>query len=87
MGKIENVELQSYSEWSTATYIDDDGEEYEIRISKTYDANMGYEHKELVNMEKDGNEIDYDNPIWKKIQKHISKGGYETSKKFKVGVS
>lgn len=64
MGKIEQVEVQSYTEYATAFYVDGTGEEYEIVFTRNYDHNIGYEEKAVVNVEKDGTMIDSDDPIW-----------------------
>ena len=71
MGKIENVEIQSCTEYASASYRDDDGEEYEIVFVRTYNHNIGYEEKELTSVEKDGGEIDPGHPIWEEIRRHI----------------
>ena len=73
MGKIEDVEIQSYTEYATASYRDDDGGEYEIVFVGTYNHNMGYDEKELTSVEKDGGKIDPGHPIWEEIRRHIGK--------------
>ena len=75
MGRIETVEVRSYTEYSTASYIDDDGEEYEIVIEKTYHHNIGYEEQEVVNVERGGVAIAGGDPIWGKIKTCLRKGG------------
>ena len=71
MGKIENVEVQSYTEHVTASYTDDDGQEYEIVFTRTYTENIGYEEKQLVQVEKDGQDISSGDPVWERIQEHV----------------
>ena len=71
MGKIKDIEIQSYTEYATASYTDGDGQEYEIVFVGTYNHNIGYEEKELTSVEKDGQEIDPDHPIWEEIRRHI----------------
>ena len=71
MTKLSQIEVQSYTLCLTANYQDDDGEEYEIVFTKTYEDNLGYEEREVVNIEKDGNVVDLDNPIWEEIEKAV----------------
>jgi hypothetical protein len=71
MGTIEQIDIQSYTEYVTAVYIGDDGEEYEIVFTKHYDENIGYEEKTLVNVEHDGKAIDTDDSVWEEIQHHL----------------
>ena len=75
MGKITHLEVQGYTEWSSATYVDDEGEEYEIVFTKNYTHNIGYEEREVVNVKRGGIGIDSDDPIWKEIRKTVEKGG------------
>lgn len=70
MATIENVELQSSSQWFTATYVDENEEEYDIVFTKSYDENICYEQKALVNVEKGGETI-ADDVLWKKIQEDL----------------
>lgn len=67
MGKIKNAELQSYTEYTAAWYVDDDGAEYEIVFVTTYDHNTGHDHREAVSVEKDGKMADADDPIWSRV--------------------
>jgi hypothetical protein len=72
MGTIEQIDVQSYTEYATAIYITDDGEEYEIVFTKHYDENIGYEEKTVVHVEKDGKSVDPDEPIWEEIRTQLS---------------
>ena len=69
MGKLKIDEVYSYSEWVAGTYSTDDGEEYSITFTKSYDTNIDYENQDLVNVEKADVSIPSDDPIWKEIQK------------------
>jgi hypothetical protein len=71
MGTIEQIDIQSYTEYATAIYITDDGEEYEIVFTKHYDENIGYEEKTVVHVEKDGKMVDPDDLIWGEITAHL----------------
>ena len=71
MGELKVVEVYSYLEWTAGTYRADDGEEYEITFTKSYDTNIGYEHRELVNVEKANIFIPPEDPIWEEIQNHL----------------
>jgi len=71
MGIISAIEVQSHTMWVAANYEGDDGEEYEVVFTKTYEDNLGYEEREVVNIEKDGKEVDLENPVWEEIEKAI----------------
>ena len=75
MGRIEQVEVQSYTEWSSATFVDDDGEEYNITIYKTYTHNIGFEENDVGIVEQFGTPVPEHSPVWRKIRKAVQEGG------------
>ena len=83
MSKIENVEVQSWSEWVSASYLDSEGREYELVFTRSYDENGGFEQCELVNIEKDGKMIDSDKDIWHEIQKQLENLDWEGCSEFR----
>ena len=75
MGRIEQVEVQSYTEWSSAIFVDNDGEEYDITLYKTYTHNMGFEEKDVSSVEQFGASVPECNPVWREIRKAVQRGG------------
>lgn len=71
MGTIRNVEAHSRTEWLSAAYTDSAGVEYEAVFTRTYDYNSRCETREVVNIEKDEDEIASDSPLWKEIQEAV----------------
>ena len=51
MTELSQIEIQSCTLWLTANYEGDDGEEYEIVFTKTYEDNLGYEEREVGKVE------------------------------------
>ena len=74
MGKVTLLEVQGYTEWSSAAYVDDSGEEYEIVFTRNFNHNTGLEEKEVVSIEKAGIDVDPEDPLWKEIEEAL-KGG------------
>ena len=72
MGRVMLHEVQGYTEWSSAVYVDDSGEEYEIVFTRNY--NHGQEEKEVVSIERAGVDVDSKDPLWKRIEEAL-KGG------------
>lgn len=70
MGTLKSIQPQSTLDWMNALYQDDSGE-YEVVFTRSYDENIGYESRELVNVEKAGAPIYPEEPIWKEIQEQI----------------
>ena len=71
MAGIKNVEVQAFTQWITTTYIDDSGQEYEVVFTKSYTENIGFEKREVVNIEKSGDVVDDGDPIWEEIRKAV----------------
>ena len=89
MGTLKSIEVQSTLNWMNALYEDDTGE-YEVVFTRSYDENIGYESRELVNVEKDGTPVFPESPIWDEIQKQIQAVELERncdSIKFSVEIS
>ena len=74
MGRVMLHEVQGYTEWSSAVYVDDSGEEYEIVFTRSYNHNTGFEDKEVVSIERAGIDVDPKDPLWRKIADEL-KGG------------
>lgn len=90
MGNLKSIEVQSILEWINSIYTDDSGEEYEVVFTRNYDMNIGYESRELVNVEKEGAPVYPEAPIWDEIQKRIQAVELErscNSIKFSVEIS
>ena len=68
MGKIRDVEVQNRTEWFTAVYVGNGGQEFEVVFTKSRDENIGFEEQELVNVERGGKTVPSDDAIWKEIQ-------------------
>lgn len=64
-------EVYSYSEWAVVSYKARDGEEYQITLTKSYDKNIGYEHRQVLTIEKGGIEIPEDDPIWEEVKRAV----------------
>lgn len=89
MGALKNIETQSTLEWMNALYEDEAGE-YEVVFTRSFDENIGYESRELVNVEKDGTPIFPEDPIWNEIQGQIQAaelGSSHRTMKFSVEIS
>ena len=83
MAEIRDIEVQSYTHWINGRYVDASGQEYEVVFTRSYDENIGYESRELVNVEKDGAAIDSDDPIWKEIQEQMQTVEFEETPDYK----
>lgn len=90
MGTLKNIETQSTLEWMNSIFTDDSGEEYEVVFTRSYDMNIGYESRELVNVEKEGTPVFPESPVWDEIQKQIQSVELERnydSIKFSIEIS
>jgi len=72
MGKLEIVQITDYTERVSASYMDRQGEEYEIVFTKNYNHNTGYEERQVISVEKAGVDIPSREPIWREIKKMLS---------------
>ena len=86
MGTLKNIETQSTLEWMNAIYVDDSGLEYGVVFTKYFDENIGYENREVVNVEKDDVPVKYEEPIWNEIQEAVNNWKDENMK-FTVEIS
>jgi len=73
MGQLSNVEKQSRMEWFSALYVDENGTEYDVVFTSSYDFNIGYGEKELVGVELNEEMISEEEPIWNEIEELIKK--------------
>lgn len=73
MGKLETHEVYGYSEWSVANYYADDGEEYQVTITKSYNKDVGHEYKDILNIQHFDIDIPEDDPVWKEIRSEMEK--------------
>ena len=71
MGDLEDTDSHEQKDEEPYHTIKYNGEEYEVTFYKSYDTNPGYEHRELLNVEKAGVSIPPEDPIWKEIQNHL----------------
>ena len=90
MGMISAIEVQSCTIWLTANYENDGGEEYEIVFTKTCEDKLGHEEREVVNVEKNGKQVDLNDPVWEEIGEAIKQLAREETepcrKRFTIGV-
>ena len=61
MARIRNLELRSYETCSTAVYVSDNGQEFDIRWYEIYDSCTHYRRSELMSVCRMGKEISQDN--------------------------
>ena len=71
MGEIINTELQSSTEYFSALFITK-GNVYDLVFARHNECNLGWESKELVNVQERGEDIGECDPLWKEIEKHLS---------------
>ena len=71
MPKIQDIELQSSSEYSTGLYIADDYKHYDIVFCRNSDRNNGWESIELCSVQHDEDSID-DPDLWQEVNQCLS---------------
>lgn len=57
MGKVRDREIFQVIQTYSATYVDDDGREYEIGYQESFDTNINYRDLILTFVEENGREI------------------------------
>ena len=69
MGKIKNIELSGTVSHMVATYEEKDGTEYQIVLCENFDANANFRWREVVNIQKDDQDIE-DDPLLQEAVKN-----------------
>ncbi|MHC1567676.1 MAG: hypothetical protein ACXQTD_08245 [Candidatus Syntropharchaeia archaeon] len=74
MGKIRDREILQVIQIYSATYVDDDGREYEICYQESFDTNIDYRDIILTFVEENGKEImeKNDPELWKRIREAVA---------------
>ena len=65
---LTQIEEQSVIKHHTATYINQEGEEYFIVFTTDCNHNIGFTERELVNVEFEGRVVRSSDPIWLEIE-------------------
>lgn len=71
MASLETTEVYSYTEWSAALYKTDDGQEYQVTLTKSYSKDIGIEQEEVVNIEHCGDCVPDNDPIWEEVTRTL----------------
>ena len=69
MGKIKSMELSGTVSHLVATYEGEDGTEYQIVLCESFDANADFRWREVVNIQKDDEDIE-DDPLLQEAVKN-----------------
>ena len=78
MGEIINTELQSSTEYFSALFITK-GNVYDLVFARHNECNLGWESKELVNVQERGEDIRESDPLWKEIERHLGESSMDQS--------
>ena len=70
MNKLRHLELGQSVKWFNAIFKDN-GKEYDVVFTSTYDTNIGFHEKELVNVMLDGEDIPSKDPVWRDVEKAV----------------
>ena len=65
---ITDLHIYCRQNWNSATFTNTKGEEYEIAFCEIHNCDLGFSDRELLKIEKDGVEVNQDDPIWKEIE-------------------
>jgi len=73
MGEVKDREIFQVMQSYSATYVDDDGREYEIGYQESFNTNIDYRDLTLNFVEEDGREItEKDDPkLWERIREAL----------------
>ena len=86
MGKLEDVEIQHYTERVTASYIDGAGARYRVELARSYSRNTSAEERWVAGVQRGGQEISPDEPVWTEVQEAFDRLYLEDGESFVVEV-
>ena len=69
MNKLRHIEVAQSVKWFNAAYKEN-GVEYDVVFTSTYDTNLGFQERELVNVMLDSKDV-ADEKLWSKIEKAV----------------
>jgi len=74
MGKIRDREIFQVIQTYSATYVDDDGREYDIGYQESFNTNINYRDLILTFVEENGREITEKNDpeLWERIREVVA---------------
>ena len=74
MGKIRDRKIFQVIQTYSATYVDDDGREYDIGYQESFNTNINYRDLILTFVEENGREITEKNDpeLWERIREVVA---------------
>ena len=86
MGRLDDVEIRHYTERVTASYVDGAGARYLVELARIYSRNTGMEERWVAGVQRDGQEVNSEDPIWAEIQEAFDRLHPEGGESFVVEV-